>query len=236
MECYLCLIVIFSITQFAECHFTCHLSEDSSSDHESVKSDTRQLVIGPPGKQGPRGLPGDLNNCNCSDYSEAHDRIKELEETIEDLKKAVACKGVVFENTCIRLLKTIYDPVDYTTASNMCSFHGGKLADVTTDKLFYEVYNYVLNEWNSYKSTNRDYVHVRLGMKYLNGAIVTSSGRSIDPSSIGFWHTGCPCSGEREYMSMLIAMNQVRVRSGQRGFYNTAITHSDLVPLCQFPL
>merc|ERR1712136_252164 len=100
---------------------------------------------------------------------------------------SMSCRGVIFEDTCIRLLKTIYDPVDYSTSSDLCSFHGGRLADITTSDTYNKVYKYLQTAWNDYKSTKRDYVHVRLGMKYINGAIVTSTGQIIGRDSLGRW-------------------------------------------------
>jgi len=231
---HLCLILILWFGS-ASSHLTCHLSEEVDVSGSSSVAEASKVIVGPPGKQGPRGPPGDLQNCNCTDYSGILQRVKEMEETISHLKKSAACKGVVYEDTCIRLLKTVYDPVNYVASSDQCSFHGGRLADIPTDQLFHQVYDYIKQEWNVYKSHNLIYVHVRLGMKYMNGAFVTSSGRSIDPNTVGFWHAGCPRAGY-VYMGLVVSMDQSKVTDGSHGFHNNAADHGDLVPLCQFPL
>ena len=77
------------------------------------------------------------------------------------------CDGLVYKDTCIKLLYTVGDPVDYHTASNLCSFHGGKLADIETDAMFYDVYEYVKGAWNVYKSHDWKYVNVWLASKFM---------------------------------------------------------------------
>ena len=70
-------------------------------------------------------------------------------------------------NRCIRLLKSTYDPIDYAKSADICSFYGGRLADITTPELYSKVYEHVRNEWNIYKTTNRNYVHVRIATKLM---------------------------------------------------------------------
>ena len=91
--------------------------------------------------------------------------------------ESISCKGVIDGNRCIRLLKSTYDPVDYAKSADLCSFYGGRHADITTPELYNKVYEHVRNEWNIYKSSDRNYVHVRIGTKFMVSIIISIAAR-----------------------------------------------------------
>ena len=88
------LLLLFFVQ--AQCHVTCHISEN---DNEFSVHNER-IVVGPPGKQGPRGPPGDLSQCSCSEYNELQSKIDELENYITTMKSKLY-KEVIFFNTMI---------------------------------------------------------------------------------------------------------------------------------------
>ena len=79
----------------------------------------------------------------------------------------VACDGVPYNGTCIRLLYHIGNPVNYNTANTLCLGHGGKLVDIDSNELFYKIYAYLKQAWIKYIGiTDNGYVNVWLAMRY----------------------------------------------------------------------
>ena len=70
---------------------------------------------------------------------------------------------------------------------------------------------------------------------FQNGEIVTSTGQQIDRDSVGRWYPGAPQAGP-VYMTLVVAMDNTRIADGGHGYHNLPADHSDVVPLCQFPL
>jgi len=167
----------------------------------------------------------------------------EIEKALLDLAEEESCAGVIYNDSCIRLLYIVGNEAGtWHNAASMCEFHGGRLAEIETNGLFYQVYDYIKKSWNVYKNQNRDYVAVLLGMKYMNGELIfTSSGNSIPADSLGFWRKGFPISGSDDiYMRLMVPSNRPSspqlVESGEQGFYNLDAAATTAVPLCQFSL
>jgi len=167
----------------------------------------------------------------------------EIETTVQNLAEEESCTGVIYNNTCIRLLYIVgKEAGSWSNAESMCQFHGGRLAEIETDELFNQVYEYVKKSWNSHTNRDQDYVVVLLGMKYLNGELVfVSTGNSVPGDSIGFWRKGYPSSrSDHIYMRMSVPTNRPTspqvVENGEVGFFNLEDYAETAVPLCQFPL
>jgi len=168
----------------------------------------------------------------------------EIEKEVLDLAEEESCAGVIYNDTCIRLLYIVgKEAGSWSNAASMCQFHGGVLAEIETDELFNQVYEYVKKSWNSHTNRDQDYVVVLLGMKYLNGELVfESSGNSVPGDSIGFWRKGYPSTRRSDhiYMRMQVPTNRPtspqRVENGDVGFFNLEDLAEEAVPLCQFPL
>jgi len=167
----------------------------------------------------------------------------DIEKAVLDIAEEESCAGVIYEDTCIRLLYIVgKEAGSWQNAGTMCQFHGGRLAEIETDQLFDQVFEYVKKSWNSHTNRDQNYVNVLLGMKYLNGELVfVSSGNSVPGDSIGFWKKGYPSSsGGDLYMRMSVPTNRPtssqRVEDGEVGFFNLPSEADEAVPLCQFPL
>merc|ERR1712136_120590 len=136
--------------------------------------------------------------------------LKDIDDTIQSLQKRIRdmqdCDGIIHKNFCIKLLYSIGSPVDRPTASSLCVSSGGTLAEIDDDALFYKVYAYLRSRWIQYTPTDfSGYVHVWLGMQYLENQIVFSDGRRMDPSAIGYWHLNSPRPDPRfTYITLLV--------------------------------
>lgn len=236
MRFYLTAFITCIVLLKVDAQLTCQLTDAVNWSGPPSEEISRKATVGPPGKRGPPGPPGDVRRCNCSSSStELQREVEDLKSTMQLLKKSLACKGVVDGNTCIRLLKTVYLPMNYANSVEACRYHGGRLAEITTKDIYDKVNDYVKSVWNG----NIEYAHLRLGMTYTDGWIVTSEGVRIneDPG-FGHWHRGRParnCAGCK-YMSLVVSMVQRKVTEGTYGWFNSDPNHSDIVPLCQFPL
>lgn len=82
------VIFIFSCISIACSQLTCRLENepDSSNANDSGFQSGTRLIVGPPGKQGPPGAPGDLRNCNCTDYSKIEEQLSIIEEKLSILE------------------------------------------------------------------------------------------------------------------------------------------------------
>jgi len=167
----------------------------------------------------------------------------EIETTVLSLAEEESCAGVIYQDTCIRLLYIVgKEAGSWSNAGTMCQFHGGRLAEIETNELFNQVYEYVKKSWNSHTNRDQNYVNVLLGMKYLNGELVfVSTGNSVPGDSIGFWDKDYPSSeGSDIYMRLSVPTNRPtssqRVEDGEVGFFNLYDEAAEAVPLCQFPL
>jgi len=167
----------------------------------------------------------------------------DIEKAVLDLAEEESCTGIIYKDTCIRLLYIVgKEAGSWSNAGTMCQFHGGRLAEIETDELFDQVYEYVKKSWNSHTNRDQDYVNVLLGMKYMNGELVfVSSGNSVPGDSIGFWQLSAPRTGSDDiYMRISIPTNRPtspqRIEDDLDGFFNAADGAGEAVPLCQFPL
>jgi len=166
-----------------------------------------------------------------------------LERAVLEVAEKESCDGVIYQDTCIELLYTVgHGAESWTTATSMCQFHGGRLAEIETDELFNQVYKYIKKSWNAHLDQDYNYVNVLLGMKYMNGQLVfESSGNSVPGDSIGFWQEDYP-KNDSSYMYMRMRVpakrptSPQRVEDGEIGFFNHPNDVTEAVPLCQFPL
>ena len=73
-------------------HLSCRLSEGGQNAHDDIiirggnQEDIPRTLVGPPGKQGPRGQPGETVCCKPCDIEDLEVKIKALEDTNALLK------------------------------------------------------------------------------------------------------------------------------------------------------
>jgi len=245
------VISILLLINAAYCHLSCRLS--SSNDQEQFEDEdiiitgrerktSSKALVGPPGKQGPRGPPGDVTKCNCPVDHHQQQLISGLERSIAELQKIIACNGVVYKDFCIRLLYTRGPMVPRREdAAEQCRSNGGTLVEIRDDQLFYDVYSYIKKAWIAYTGSGSNgasyYVNIWLGMKYKNNNIVFDNGDVMSTDSVGFWRKNTPYSNaDRIYIALHVAMTQASVDDGNYGLFNVHDSWPNPVPLCQFPL
>ena len=68
---------------------TCRLNTDDT-EYVIDDSNLKGKLVGPPGKAGPRGFPGDLRQCNCSDNTEIRHLLQETQQHVSELKSQVS--------------------------------------------------------------------------------------------------------------------------------------------------
>ena len=81
-------LLLFTTSLFlygVKSHLSCRFSGDEEDD-VVIRGDFPRTLVSPPGKQGPRGYPGDVTQCDCSQLTEMQEKIKALENVVASLQ------------------------------------------------------------------------------------------------------------------------------------------------------
>ena len=86
-DLYILVAFAFFLAHQATGHLSCRLtSDDGQNEDIRIEGALSQTLIGPPGKMGPQGPPGDVLKCNCSHYDAMAEKIKDLEDRLHRIE------------------------------------------------------------------------------------------------------------------------------------------------------
>ena len=80
-------VICFIFIDMCKTQLTCRIEGNVDESIETqFNGRTSQSIIGPPGKQGPRGPPGDVTTCNCTDFTDIQLKLQEVENKLDLLQ------------------------------------------------------------------------------------------------------------------------------------------------------
>ena len=84
-KCTLLIFTLFFVHQTSG-HLSCRLTSSGGQRGDiDIDGDLPQTLIGPPGKMGPQGPPGDVLKCDCSRFEDMETKIRNLEEKLRSV-------------------------------------------------------------------------------------------------------------------------------------------------------
>ncbi|XP_076816553.1 uncharacterized protein LOC143462322 isoform X1 [Clavelina lepadiformis] len=189
----------------------------------------RETIQGPPGRRGPEGPPGPVGEnglpgqCDCSEIDELKKEIQALNDS--------CIGGVIYHNSCIKLAYLHGRRVSYMEAVRLCAEMNASLAEITSDRMFDLVVNYINQTWGEF-SHRSDLVNVWLGMTYQinnNPRHLLTIPSTDSQVATNRWFPGYPTS-TNHHTTVLIEIGTISARA--TGIFNYYRSTYSSVPFC----